>query len=136
MANKETNKTRIYFVAMGVYWLVFGLITIFYSGMMDMFQSETGIASKTEFSSHVWLHGGFDIIALVIILFALSKENVSGNILRATALAALMPTLAIAHSLINTTYWNSLFIVAGLGCFAFVIWGFSLAAKNVRQRTE
>jgi len=52
--------------------------------------------------------------------------------------AALMPTIAIFWSLVSTPFWNPLFIAAGLGCFAFVVWGFVLAAKttNLRQRQE
>ena len=130
METYNANKTRIYFTSMGAYWLVFGLITIFYPKMMDMFQSENGVGAKTSFSDHVWLHGGFDIVALCVILFALSRETVSRNILRATAIAALMPTIAIAYSLIITTFWNPLFIGAGLGCFAFVVWGFVLSGKG------
>ena len=130
MENNNTKTTRIYFIAMGAYWLVFGLITIFYSKMMDMFQTEIGINAKTAFSDHVWLHGGFDIIALCVLLFTLSREKVTSNILRGTALAALMPTIAIAWSLTTTSFWNPLFIGAGLGCFAFVVWGFVLAGKK------
>ena len=130
MSTTNSNRTKVYFIAMGVYWLVFGLITIFYPKMMDMFQTENGVNSKTIFSDHVWLHGGFDIVALCVILFALSRQSVNRNILRATAIAALMPTIAISYSLISTSFWNPLFIVAGLGCFAFVIWGLVLAGKN------
>lgn len=115
---------------MGVYWLGFGMITIFYPKLMDMFQKENGINSKTEFSDHVWLHGGFDILALCVLLFALAREPVRPFILRAAAIAGLMPTIAISYSLIATSYWNPLFIGAGLGCFAFVIWGFILAGKS------
>lgn len=130
MEKLNAKSTKIYFVAMGIYWLVFGLITIFYPKLMDLFQTETGVNAKTTFSDHVWLHDGFDIVALSILLFALSREVVSRNILRATALAALMTTIAIVSSLVTTPYWNLLFIGAGLGCFAFVIWGFALAAKK------
>ena len=129
MEKNKTKTTKIYLVAMGIYWTIFGLITIFYPNLMDMFQTGTGVNAKTEFSNHVWLHGGFDIIALCVLLFALSGETVSRRMLRATALAALMPTIAIAYSLITTLFWNSLFIGAGLGCFAFVVWGFALASK-------
>jgi hypothetical protein len=96
---------------------------------MDLFQTPAGVNAKTAFSNHVWMHGGLDIISLCILLFALSGETVNRKIVRATALAALMPTLAITYSLIATNFWNPLFIVAGLGCFAFVVWGFWLAMK-------
>src|SRR5258707_590062 len=120
------SSTKNFFLAMTAYWLVFGLITIFHPPLMDLFQTDQGINAKTGFSNHVWAHGGFDIVALCILLFALSRETVSRNILRATALAALMPSTIIAYSLIGTNYWNPLFIGAGLGCFAFVVWGFWL----------
>lgn len=124
------NTTKVYFLAMAAYWMGFGLITIFYPALMDLFQTSIGVNSKTEFSNHVWLHGGFDIMALCILLFALSREEVNRNVLLATAIAALMPTTAIAYSLVGTDYWNPLFIGAGLGCFAFAVWGFSLATKT------
>jgi hypothetical protein len=38
-----------------------------------------------------------------------------------------MPTIAIGYSLAGTPFWNALFTVAGVGCLAFVIWGFVLA---------
>ena len=132
MENSNTKASKIYFISMAVYWIIFGLITIFCPKIMDMFQSENGVNAKTMFSDHVWLHGGFDIVALCILLFALSGEIVSRKILRATALAALMPTIAIFYSLIATSFWNPLFIGAGLGCFAFVVWGFVLAGKYAR----
>ncbi len=123
------QRTRIYFLAMGSYWLAFGLITILYPNLMDLFQTSSGVEAKSAFSNHVWLHGGFDIVALCVLLFALSREPVSRNLLRATAIAALMPTLAISFSLIATPYWNPLFIGAGAGCFAFSVWGFILASR-------
>jgi hypothetical protein len=123
------TNTKNYFLAMAAYWIVFGLITIFYPALMDLFQTEAGINAKTAFSNHVWMHGGFDILSLCIVLLALSRETVSRNVVRATALAALMPTTAITWSLVGTSYWSPLFIVAGAGCFAFVAWGFWLAAK-------
>jgi hypothetical protein len=129
MKTQTTNTTRIYFVTMAAYWLVFGLITAFYPKLMDLFQTETGISAKTAFSDHVWQHDGFDILGLSVILFVLSREAVSRNILIATAVAALMATVAVFSSLTTTPYWNAMFIVAGLGCFVFVIWGFALAAK-------
>lgn len=129
MASDNSKRTKIYFGCMCAYWLVFGLITIFYPKMMDIFQTQAGVGAKTIFSNHVWLHGGFDILALCVLLFVLAGESVSRNLLRATAVAALMPTIAIFWSLVSTSFWNPLFIGAGLGCFAFVVWGFVLAAK-------
>ena len=123
------NTSKYYFIAMGAYWLIFGLITAFYPKLMDMFQTQAGISAKTAFSDHVWRHDGFDIAALAVILFTLSGEVVSRKTLMATAVAALMVTVAIFSSLATTPYWNTMFISAGLGCFAFVIWGFALATK-------
>ena len=123
------TSTKNYLLAMAAYWIVFGLITTFYPALMDLFQTQAGVEAKTAFSNHVWMHGGLDIISLCILLFALSGETLNRKMLRAAALAALMPTLAITYSLLGTNYWNPLFIVAGIGCFAFVVWGFWLAAK-------
>jgi hypothetical protein len=121
--------TRLYFTCMALYWFIFGLITTFYPKLMDLFQTETGINAKTAYSDHVWRHDGFDILGLSVLLFVLSRETASRNLLRATAVVALLTTIAIISSLITTSYWNPLFIVAGLGCFAFVVWGLMLARK-------
>jgi hypothetical protein len=56
--------------------------------------------------------------------------------IRATALATLMPAIGITYSLIATPYWNSLFIGAGLACFAFVALGFVLASRYKYQQQE
>jgi hypothetical protein len=137
MNNSSAKATRLYLTSMGLFWLVFGLITTFYPKLMDLFQTEEGINAKTAFSNHVWSHDGLDIISLCILLFALSRENVSRNIVRAVAFAALMPTIGITYSLITTPYWNNLFIGSALGCFAFAVWGFVLAGKmNVVAQVE
>lgn len=133
MDNKKVTSTKEYFISMGLYWLVFGLLTIFYPKLMDLFQTDAGINAKTAFSDHVWRHDGFDIVGMSILLFALSGVVVGPRVLRATALAALMTTIAITSSLITTPYWNLLFIGAGLGCFAFVVWGFVLAGKTKKE---
>ena len=130
MENTKPNPTKIYFIAMAAFWLVFGLITTFYPALMNMFQTETGINAVTTYSDHIWRHDGFDIIAISVLLFALSRETVSRNILRAAAAVALLATIVIISSIPSTPYWNMLFLVPGLGCFAFVIWGFMLAAKT------
>ena len=85
---------------MGMYWLGFGLITTFYPPLMDLFQTETGIAAKSDFSNHVWMHGGLDIIAFCVLLFGLSRSAVSASLIKAVAVAALMPTIAIFYSLL------------------------------------
>ena len=129
MENTKPNPTKIYFIAMAAFWLVFGLITAFYPALMNMFQTETGISAVTPYSDHIWRHDGFDIIAISVLLFALSRETVSRNILIAAASVALLVTIAIISSILSTPYWNMLFLVPGISCFAFVVWGFMLAAK-------
>jgi CHASE2 domain-containing sensor protein len=109
--------------------VVFGLITTFYVRIMDLFQTSEGVAAGTAFSDHVWFHGGLDILALCV----LSTQPPSRTMLRAAALAALGPTIAIAWSLVATSWWNPLFAVAGLGCFAFAVWGFLLSSRVVES---
>jgi hypothetical protein len=130
METTKPNPTKIYFIAMATFWLVFGLITTFYPALMNMFQTETGISAVTTYSDHIWRHDGFDIIAISVLLFALSRETVSRNILIAAASVAMLVTIAIISSILSTPYWNMLFLVPGLSCFAFVVWGFMLAAKT------
>jgi Flp pilus assembly protein protease CpaA len=129
----QSKASQTYLTLMGFYWLVFGLITTFYPRLMDLFQSSEGVATQSAFSDHVWFHGGLDILALCVLLFTLARMPANRTILRAAAVAALMPTIAIAYSLLATPYWNPLFIVAGLGCFAFVVWGFLLAERFGRN---
>jgi len=130
MENVKPNPTRVYFIAMALFWLVFGLITTFYPALMNMFQTEAGIGAVTNYSDHIWRHDGFDIIAISVLLIALSRETVSRNIVRATATVAVLVTIAIVSSIFSTPYWNMLFFVPGIGCFAFAVWGFMLAGKT------
>ena len=130
MDSTRSNPAKVYFVAMGIFWLIFGLITTFYPPLMNLFQTETGISAVTSYSDHIWRHDGFDIIAISVLLFALSRESTSRNMLRAAAVVALLVTIAIMSSLLTTSYWNMLFLVPGLSCFAFAVWGFMLASKT------
>ena len=130
MEDTKPNPTKVYFIAMAAFWFVFGMITTFYPSLMNMFQTETGISAVTTYSDHIWRHDGFDIIAISVLLFALSREIVSRNILRAAAVVALLVTIAIISSIFTTPYWNMLFLVPGVSCFAFAVWGFMLAAKH------
>jgi len=130
MENVKSDPTKVYFIAMGAFWLVFGMITTFYPPLMNMFQTETGISAVTTYSDHIWRHDGLDIIAISVLLFALSRETVSRNILRAASVVALLVTIAIVSSLLTTPYWNMLFLVPGVSCFAFAVWGFMLTAKK------
>src|SRR5436190_5920551 len=129
MENVQPNPTKVYFIAMAAFWLIFGLITTFYPALMNMFQTESGIGAVTNYSDHIWRHDGFDIIAISVLLFALSRETASRNILWAAAVVALLVTIAIISSILTTPYWNLLFLVPGLSCFAFAVWGCMLAAK-------
>jgi nitrate reductase NapE component len=96
---------------------------------MDLFQTSEGLAANTAFSNHVWFHGGLDILSLCVLLLALSTQPPSRTMLRAAAVAALGPTIAIAWSLVATSWWNPLFAVAGLGCFGFAVWGLLLSNR-------
>jgi len=132
MENNKHNSTKIYFLAMAVFWFIFGLITTFFPALMNMFQTEDGINAVTTYSNHVWRHDGFDILSISVLLFALSRESPSRNMLRAGAVVATLVTIAIVSSLLTTSYWNMLFVVPGVTCFVFAIWGFRLAAKAER----
>jgi hypothetical protein len=127
----RTLTAVVYLRAAAAYWLIFGLITTFYPALMDLFQTAEGVAAKTNFSDHVWMHGGFDILSFSILVFALSLTPASTNafMLRAVGTAALMPVIAIGYSLLGTSYWNPLFAIAGLGCLAFAVGGFVLAGR-------
>ena len=129
METTKPNPTKIYFIAMAAFWFIFGMITTFYPALMNMFQTEDGISAVTTYSDHIWRHDGLDIIAISVLLFALSRETASRNMLRAAAVVALLVTIAVISSLLTTPYWNMLFLVPGLSCFAFAVWGFMLASK-------
>src|SRR5438045_9784457 len=127
MENVKSNPTKVYFIAMGAFWFVFGIITTFCPVLLNMFQTETGINAVTTYSDHIWRHDGFDIIAISVLLFALSHEIVSRNILRAAAVVALLVTIAIISSIFTTPYWNMLFLVPGVSCLAFAVLALMLA---------
>ena len=129
MENTQPNPTRVYLIAMATFWLIFGLIATFYPALMNLFQTEAGIGAITPYSDHIWLHDGIDILSISVLLFALSRETVSRNMLRASATVAVLVTVAILTSLLSTPYWSMLFLVPAVGCFAFAVWGFMLAAK-------
>ena len=129
MENVKPNPAKVYLIAMATFWLIFGLITTFYPALMNMFQTEAGINAVTAYSNHIWRHDGFDIIAISVLLFALSREKVSRNILWAAITVAMLVTVAILSSMLTTPYWNMLFLVPGLSCFAFAVWGYMLAAR-------
>jgi hypothetical protein len=124
------RRAQLYLRLMASYWMVFGLITAFFPNLMDLFQTSAGVGAKTPFSDHVWFHGGLDILAFCVLLFALARETPSAKLVGAVGVAALMPTLAIGYSLFATPYWNPLFAVAGAGCLAFAVWGLVLSASR------
>jgi hypothetical protein len=126
---------RIYLQAMAAYWLIFGLITIFLPGLMGLFQSPAGVAARTDFSDHVWTHDGLDILAVAVLVFVSSRVPLNRQMLGAAGVAALLPAVGIANSLISTPYWNPLFIVPFVGCFAFAILGLALAIRRAPAAT-
>ena len=102
---------------------------------MDSFHSNAGLAASTAFSDHAFFHGGMDIIAWAIILFALSFETASRRMILVVALSALAPTAAIVYSVFFTPYWTSMFLVSASMAFAFSAWGlfiFSTTAQSKR----
>lgn len=130
MTSTQPNTAKIYFIAMGIFWFIFGIITAFCPSLMNLFQTDTGIKSVTNYSNHIWRHDGFDIISISVLLFALSRETPSRNMIRAAAVVALLVTIAIISSILTTSYWNMLFLVPGVSCFAFSVWGFMIATKQ------
>src|SRR5438128_1071444 len=100
MENGKPSSTKVYFLAMAAFWFIFGLITTFYPALMNMFQTEAGISAVTNYSNHVRMHDGFDILSISVLLFALSRETVSRRILQATAVVALLVTIGITFSLL------------------------------------
>ena len=126
----QPNTSKLYFTAMGAFWLIFGIITTFFPGLMNLFQTEAGINAVTAYSDHVWRHDGFDILSISVLFFALSRGTAGRIMIRAGALVALLVTIAIFSSLLTTPYWNMLFIVPGVTCLAFTVWGFMLASKS------
>ena len=121
---------RVYLRAMAAYWLVFGLVTIFVPSLMGLFQTPAGVAAGTAFSNNVWMHDGMDIVAVAVLVFAASQVPINRMMLGAAGVAALLPALGIANSLISTPFWSPLFLVPGIGCFAFAVWGFVLASRQ------
>jgi hypothetical protein len=124
-----TFSHRRFFIAMATFWLLFGLGTTFYPRMMQLFMTADGIAASTAFSDQVWLHEGLDILSVCLLLVALSTLPTTKTTLRLAATVGLMPTAAIVFSLVATPFWTPLFIVPGLACFAFAVYGFWLASR-------
>ena len=121
-------KSRQYFIAMAVFWLIFGLGTTFYPRMMQLFMTPEGIGASTAFSDQVWLHGGLDILSVSVLLFALSTVPPTSQTLRLAAIVALLPTAAIVYTLVATPFWTTFFLVPAVCCLGFAIYGFRLAS--------
>jgi hypothetical protein len=118
---------RKFFIAMALFWLVFGLGTAFYPRMMQLFMTRDGITASTAFSDHVWLHDGLDIISVCLLLFALSTVPATKTTLRLAAVVGLLPTFGIISGLLSTPFWAPLILVPAAGCFGFAVYGFWLA---------
>ena len=118
-----------------VYWDAVGSVedssgvTALYPKMMQLFMTPEGIAASTAFSDHVWLHDGLDIISVFLLLFALSRLPATRTTLRLTALVGVMPFIGILHGVLQTPYWQPMFLVPGVGCLAFAVWGFALSQR-------
>ena len=124
-----TSSSRRFFVAMAIYWLGFGLGTTFYPRMLQMFMTSEGVAASTAFSDHVWLHDGLDILSVALLIFVLGGVAATRTTLRAAAVVALLPPIAMIYGLVTTAYWSVLFLIPGAGCFAFAVWGFVLSSQ-------
>jgi hypothetical protein len=130
MVTTKPTSEKIYFTAMAFFWFIFGAAATFYPAVFNIFLSEQGMNSVTAYSNHIWLHDGLDILSVSVLLFVLSREATSRNILKAAAIVALLVAVAMIYSLLTTSFWNILFLIPGLGCVAFSIWGLVLATKR------
>ena len=130
MDTKKSNWAKVYLVAMSIFYLGFGMITLFYPKMMQMFQSPEGIAAGSSFANNIWMHEGLDILSVALILFVLSRNAVTPAILRTAAIVALMPFIAIVYSYFATPFWTALFFGPAVFCLIFSGWGFVLAAQK------
>ena len=126
-AHGMVGMVPVYFRAMAFFYLAFGLITTFYPRLMQLFMTREGKDASTSFSDQVWLHGGLDIISISILLLVLSTLPATKVTLGATAVVALMPTVAIVYTLLATSFWSPLFLMPAAAAFAFAVWGFALA---------
>jgi hypothetical protein len=125
----KRDSAKLYYIALGIFYLGFGLVTIFYPKLVQVFQTAEGIAASTPFSDNIWRHQGLDLLSVATIVFALSSQQVSAAMLRTTAVITIMPAIAVINSCLATPYWNGLFFVPCIFCLGFTVWGFSLAAK-------
>ena len=129
MQATTSKSTKVYLLAMGIFYLIFGLITIFYPKLMQMFQTPIGVSANTSFSDNIWIHEGFDILSVTLLLIVLAGYAVTPRILRVIALVAMMPAIAIIYSYVDTPFWSMLFFVPMVSCLGFAVWGFILAGR-------
>ncbi len=130
MNAKKSSGAKVYLMAQSLFYLCFGMITLFYPKLMEMFQTSQGVSSGSAFANNIWLHEGLDILSISLLLFVLSRTTASPAILRASAVVALMPFIAIIYSYFETPFWNVLFLVPAVTCLIFSGWGFMLAARK------
>lgn len=124
----KTGRNFLY--AMCIFWLFFAIAATFLPVILGLFQTDIGLSARTDYSDHVWMHGGLDIFSVAAIAFFLARGDViTANMLRGMAVAAAMPTIAIIVSLTTTQYWAPYFGLAGIGTFTFVVWGFVIARQ-------
>ena len=116
-----------YFRVLALFYLVFGLIATFVPRLMQLFMTPRGIGAVTPFSDQVWLHDGLDILSVALLLAVFSLLPAVRATLRAAAVVALFPVVAIAYSLATSPYWSPLFVVPAVAALALAGWGFALA---------
>ena len=127
---KKSKGAQVYLMCVAIFYLCFGLITLFYPKMMEMFQTDAGKSAGSAFANNVWMHEGLDILSVALLLFVLSRNGATPAILRATAIVALMPFIAIIYSYFETPFWNVLFLGPAVFCLIFSGWGFMLASQK------
>jgi len=125
---------RRFLTAMAIFWLIFGLGTTFYPRMMQLFMTPAGISASTPFSDQVWLHEGLDILSVCLLLWALSKLPATRTTMRLAATVGIMPAAAVVYTLVTTPFWTPLFLVPGVACLAFAVYGFMLANRIPEAR--
>ena len=128
--DERDGTAQTYLRLLAAFWATFGLITTFVPQVMELFMTDEGKDAGTAFSDNVWLHDGLDILAVALLLWVLATLPASAKTLRAAAVVALAPVLAIAYSLIATDFYNALFLVPLGASLAFSAYGFTLAQRR------
>lgn len=127
---------RSYFRVLAVFYLVFGLITTFVPRLMQLFMTPQGVSAVTPFSDQVWLHDGLDILSVALLLATLSLLSPTVTTLRAAAVVALIPVVAILYSMTSSPYWNPLFLVPAVAALALAAWGMVLAQRAATTNVD